>query len=130
MDKKEYQDKVVIDVKNMIIANDFMSYGEKKNFKIFLAHLNNDDDFEEAVGTLLRALHNLTKPKNTILSPEGEKLFKDLSRNYKPSPERKYYSRARLSNLEWLVTLIIFIVILILLFTGKLDPILSFLNKL
>lgn len=118
--KKKINNEIIFNVKELLISNGMLSYGEKKTFEKFLVQISEGIEFEEAVGILLRGLSNLMikEGDNTGISPEGEKIFIKAHAEYEiasPQATGGVALHPKLTNREWvfmLIGLVLFIVIL------------------
>ncbi|WP_242359538.1 hypothetical protein [Lactococcus petauri] len=83
-DKTEFENKIIEEIKNLIIYDDSLTYGERNSFDRFIVKINQGEAFEIVVGRLLK---NLKRLENKEIQPLGlsdgaKKIFIDLNGKY------------------------------------------------
>ncbi len=83
-DKTEFENKIIEEIKNLIIYDDSLTYGERNSFDRFIVKINQGESFEIVVGRLLK---NLKRLENKEIQPLGlsdgaKKIFIDLNGKY------------------------------------------------
>lgn len=138
MEKRiEVENKIIDDIKELIISDSFLTYGERNSFDRFILRINQNKTFEDAVGQLLR---NLERLESKEIQPLGltagaKKIFNQLYGRYDVAQKKEvfiFYGGAlmrRRSTASWAWTMLFLIILVILMFTGKLNFFFQFAEK-
>lgn len=134
--KSEVENKITEDIKELIISDNSLTYGERNSLDRFILKVNRGEDFEKKVGSLIRNLHRLDKGElqEEGLSPNVKKLYTNLVDIY-GIPEKDeihiYYNGGyrRLTNSQWFWVMLFLLVFVVLALTGKLNFFFEFTEK-
>ncbi len=133
MEKKNSEKEIVSEIKNLIISESSMSYGERKTLEKFIVKINQGQSFNESIGILLSGLQRIEKSESSVnLSPNVKIIFDDLKEKYEVPVAKTGIGVAlhpKLSNTQWFWMMLFFIILVILMFTGKLNFIFEFTEK-
>ena len=132
MEEKIFENKIVSEIKKLIISDSSLSYGERKTLEKFIIKINQGEPFDDSVGVLLRGLQKIDKSDSIELSSNVKVLFDSLKDKYEIPVAKTGIGVAlhpRISNAQWFWMMLFFIVFVFLMFTGKLNFILDFINK-
>lgn len=135
--KSEFENKIINEIKELIISDSSLTYGERNSFDRFILRINQNKTFEDAVGQLLR---NLERLESKEIQPLGltagsKKIFNQLSGRYDVAKKKEvfiFYGGAlmrRRSTASWAWTMLFLIIIVILMVTGKLNFFFEFTEK-
>ncbi|MEY8537679.1 hypothetical protein AALM99_04375 [Lactococcus muris] len=134
--RTDFENKIIDEIKNLIISDSSLTYGERNTFDRFILKIDKGEDFEKKVGALIRNLHRLDNGEiqEEGLSFNAKKIYSKLVNVYgipKKDEVHIYYNGGyrRLTNRQWFWMMLFFIVFVFLMFTGKLNFILDFINK-
>ena len=135
--RTDFENKIIEEIKNLIISDSSLTYGERKSFEKVIARINQGKSFEESIGPWLQSINKLEQIESneSKLSKSVKDIFDELILRYDiPSPKKHYIVyggaiRTRVSTANWFWMMLFFIVFVFLMFTGKLNFILDFINK-
>ncbi len=57
--RTDFENKIIDEIKNLIISDSSLTYGERNTFDRFILKIDKGEDFEKKVGALIRNLHRL-----------------------------------------------------------------------
>lgn len=133
MERKNSEKEIVSEIKNLIISESSMSYGERKTLEKFIVKINQGQSFNESIGILLSGLQRIEKSESSVnLSPNVKIIFDDLKEKYEVPVAKTGIGVAlhpKLSNTQWFWMMLFFIILVILMFTGKLNFFFEFTEK-
>ncbi|MBL3715657.1 hypothetical protein GHK52_02255 [Lactococcus garvieae] len=118
----DFENKIIDEIKNLIISDSSLTYGERNTFDRFIIKIEQGESFENAVGKLLKNLKRLENKEIQVsgLTPGAKKIFEQLYGKYDIPIKTDNYSvftgsgaGRRLTNKE-LIQVTIFLVIVIL----------------
>ena len=134
--RSEVENKIIKDIKDLIISDNSLTYGERNSFDRFILKVNRGENFEKTVGALIRNLHRLDKGElqEEGLSSNVKKLYTNLVDIYgipKKDEIHIYYNGGyrRLTNTQWFWTMLFLLIFVVLVFTGKLNFFFDFVEK-
>lgn len=128
---KEYNDEIIVRIKNLIISQGDISYIERKAFESFLQKMNNDYSFGQASASLVRKIEKIQENPDIKISKEGEEIYEKITSRYSIVSQIYWNPNGqRMNDKSWFIFTIFLIIFSWLLMTGKLNFILSLLNKL
>lgn len=132
----EVENKIIEDIKELIISDNSLTYGERNSFDRFILKVNKGENFEKKVGALIRNLHRLDKGElqEEGLSPNAKKIYAHLVAIYgipKKDEIHIYYNGGyrRLTNAQWFWMMLFLLIFVVLAFTGKLNFLFDFTEK-
>lgn len=117
----------------MIISESSMSYGERKTLEKFIIKIDQGQSFNESIGILLRGLQRIERSDSfESLSPNVKNIYDDLKEKYEIPVAKTGIGVAlhpKISNAQWFWMMLFFIVLVVLMVTGKLNFFFEFTEK-
>lgn len=120
------------EIKDLIVSDINLSYGERKSLEMVIKRIDEGASFDDSIVKWLKHINEYSKePSNLNIKKLYNKLVNIYGIQEKEETHVTYMGGYRkMTNVQWALTLLVIIIILIFLYTGKLNSILSFLNKL
>jgi hypothetical protein len=136
-DKSEFENKIIEEIKNLIIYDKSLTYGERKSFEKVMARIKQGKSFEDSIGPWLKNTNELEQRETNErkLSKSVKDIFDKLILRYDIPPKKKHYVvyaggiRTRVSTADWFWTMLFLLVFVVLAFTGKLNFFFEFVEK-
>ncbi len=121
-DKTEFENKIIEEIKDLIISDSSLTYGERNSFDRFIVKINQGESFEIVIGRLLKNLRRLENREiqESGLSDGAKKIFEQLYGKYEIPDTNANYSvfvsgaaGRKLTNKELLTTTLILIAFIV-----------------
>lgn len=136
-DKTEFENKIIKEIKDLIISDHSLTYGERKSLEKVIARIKQGASFEDSIGPWLRNINEIEQRKSNEreLSKSVKDIYDKLILRYDIPQKEKHYVvygggiRTRVSTASWAWTMLFLIIIVILMVTGKLNFLFEFTEK-
>ena len=136
-DKTEFENKIIKELKDLIISDNSLTYGERKSLEKVIARIKQGASFEDSIEHWLKNINEIEQRKSNEsgLSKSVKDIYDKLILRYDIPKKEKHYVvygggiRTRVSTASWAWTMLFLIIIVILMVTGKLNFFFDFTEK-